>query len=300
MSWLNYTTKIKQKDMVPIPWMVAMSLQADGWYLRSDIIWAKPNPMPESVTDRPTKAHEYLFLLSKNAHYFYDAEAVREEAVGGIGGAPIKIHDDSAQGQHGATSVLYRPWPGSASRNRRDVWTIPTAPYRGAHFATFPPALVEPCILAGTSAKGNCPECGAPWERVVEREKARDKDGELRDVEAERRADREKTGRTDGKVAGPGNLIDKTTTTGWRPTCYCGKDFPIPQDDLDADPTLIDDFEIEPHAPVPAIVLDPFCGSGTVGQVCQKYGRRFVGLDLSRLYLKLAEERLLKSPIGLL
>jgi len=306
----NGMTGLKPKDLVGIPWRVAFALQADGWYLRSDIIWAKPNPMPESVTDRPTKAHEYLFLLTKQARYYYDAEAVREpnSPTGMPYGAEksTKVGVDTLHpGGIRQTGLIGRSFErrkelGSNGRNRRDVWTIPTAPYRGAHFATFPPALVEPCILAGTSAKGNCPECGKPWERVVEREKARDKDGELRDVEAERRADREKTGRTDGKVAGPGNLIDKTTTTGWRPTCYCGKDFPIPQDDLDADPTLMDDFEIEPHAPVPAIVLDPFCGSGTVGQVCQKYGRRFVGLDLSRLYLKLAEERLLKSPIGLL
>ena len=135
--------------MVPIPWMVAMALQADGWYLRSDIIWAKPNPMPESVTDRPTKAHEYLFLLSKAPRYYFDADAVREGAATsewpGIGP------------KHGTTDRHksdYEPMAVNAGRNLRSVWTIATEPYPGAHFATFPRKLVEPCVKAG------CPEGG--------------------------------------------------------------------------------------------------------------------------------------------
>ena len=125
-----------------------------------------------------------------------------------------------------------------SGRNRRDVWTIPTSPYKGAHFATFPPKLVEPCVLAGTSAKGVCPECGAPWERMVK-----------------------KSGGTTGK--------------GWRPACDHGGE------------------------PVPAVVLDPFCGSGTVGAVCNTHGRKFVGLDMSRPYLELAKDRISKAPIGM-
>lgn len=116
------------KQLVGIPWRVAFALQADGWYLRQDIIWHKPNPMPESVTDRCTKAHEYIFLLSKSARYYYDAESVKEPVV--------------------STGYI------GLGRNRRSVWTIATQPYSGAHFATFPPKLIEPCILAG------CPEGG--------------------------------------------------------------------------------------------------------------------------------------------
>lgn len=146
---------LKPKDLVGIPWRVAFALQADGWYLRSDIVWAKPNPMPESVTDRPTKAHEMLFLLAKSERYLYDADAIREQGVEARGGAPRKVHDVRAQGRHGSTSALNEPWsPDGTGRNRRSVWTIATKPYPGAHFATFPEALVEPCILAG------CPEGG--------------------------------------------------------------------------------------------------------------------------------------------
>jgi DNA modification methylase len=110
---------LKHKDLVGIPWRVAFALQARGWYLRSDIIWSKPNPMPESVRDRPTKSHEHIFLLTKNYKYYYDSEAIKEEAVDGL-------------------------------KNKRDVWPIQTKPFKGAHFAVYPPELVEPCVLAGS------------------------------------------------------------------------------------------------------------------------------------------------------
>ncbi len=156
---------LKPKDLVGVPWRVAFALQDDGWYLRSDIIWHKPNCQPESVKDRPTRAHEYLFLFSKSEDYYYDYEAIREPGTG----------------------------PNSL-RNRRSVWSIPTKPFPGAHFATFPPELVEPCLIAGTQSG---------------------------------------------------------------------------------------DF-----------VLDPFFGAGTVGQVCQKHGREFVGVEINEEYVKLARLRL--------
>jgi DNA modification methylase len=147
----------KRKDLIGIPWMVAFALRADGWYLRSDIIWAKPNPMPESVTDRPTKAHEYLFLLSKRERYFYDADAIAEEAIhgerfhGGYAdpkGSIVNAERITARnGRSDSDNV-------TTLRNKRSVWTVSTQPYPGAHFATFPPKLIEPCILAG------CPEGG--------------------------------------------------------------------------------------------------------------------------------------------
>lgn len=182
---------MKPKDLIGIPWMLAFALRADGWYLRQDIIWHKPNPMPESVRDRCTKAHEYVFLLSKSERYFFDSEAMKEPAVGGIAGntKPTKaarayeagaaehrtaagLHkwaerqrsrrdsfkrDDSKRaqaipGQSVGTHRADRPddtWD-TEKRNRRSVWTVATRPYKGAHFATFPPALIEPCILAGS------------------------------------------------------------------------------------------------------------------------------------------------------
>ena len=156
---------LKPKDLVGIPWRAAFALQADGWYLRSDIIWSKPNPMPESVTDRPTKAHEYLFLLTKSRRYYYDADAIREPGA-----------------EEGGT------------HNKRSVWTIMPKPYKGAHFAVMPEKLVDPCILAGSK---------------------------------------------------PGDTV-----------------------------------------------LDPFCGSGTVGAVCKRLGREFFGIDLNPAYCELAERRI--------
>ena len=160
---------LKAKDLVGIPWMVAFALRADGWYLRSDIIWSKPNPMPESVTDRPTKAHEYLFLLSKSARYFYDADAVREahaEPWRGQGEHEKNNWDGYFEGKRGSTETVRQYNP--AGRNRRTVWTIATEPFPGAHFATFPRKLVEPCILAGCPEHA-CPKCGAPWESDTEK-----------------------------------------------------------------------------------------------------------------------------------
>jgi DNA modification methylase len=150
----------KPKDLLGIPWMVAFALRADGWYLRSDIIWSKPNPMPESVTDRPTKAHEYLFLLSKGPRYYYDVGAIREphltadrkgERVSYPAGSASNHHLDDGHraGRHGPGLPI-----NDEGRNRRSVWTVATQPFPGAHFATFPPKLIEPCILAGSARIG--------------------------------------------------------------------------------------------------------------------------------------------------
>lgn len=147
---------LKQKDLVGIPWMVAFALRADGWYLRSDIIWHKPNPMPESVTDRPTKAHEYIFLLSKSERYYYDIDAIREPHTSLDDLQRRKTLDN--KGDYGGV----RPDLGRSrdeffhekGRNKRTVWTVTTKPFADAHFATYPPELIEPCIIAG------CPEGG--------------------------------------------------------------------------------------------------------------------------------------------
>jgi DNA modification methylase len=150
-AWNGETRKppqgIKPKDLIGIPWMLAFALRADGWYLRQDIIWHKPNPMPESVRDRCTKAHEYIFLLSKSDRYFFDSEAIKEPAVSAGGGGFSQKYAEN-QPSHGAMR-LDRPDTGGL-RNKRDVWSVPVRSYKGAHFATFPPALIEPCILAGS------------------------------------------------------------------------------------------------------------------------------------------------------
>jgi len=158
---------LKPKDLVGIPWRVAFALQADGWYLRSDIIWSKPNPMPESVTDRPTKAHEYIFLLTKSARYYYDAEAIAEQGLtlrdrlrpNGIGQVENKSKPLGFDNSCGA----------DGSRNKRSVWHVATQPYPDAHFATYPEALIEPCILAGSKPGDTVldPFCGSGTTGVV-------------------------------------------------------------------------------------------------------------------------------------
>lgn len=142
---------LKPKDLIGIPWRVAFALQADGWYLRQDVIWHKPNPMPESVRDRCTKAHEYIFLLSKSERYYFDHEAIREEAVRGAAGSRF---DKGKTALHQLERASTKDRQEDGRRNRRSVWTVATEPFSEAHFAVFPPSLVEPCILAG------CPKGG--------------------------------------------------------------------------------------------------------------------------------------------
>ena len=154
---------LKHKDLAGIPWRVAFALQADGWWLRQDIIWHKPNPMPESVTDRCTKSHEYIFLLTKSARYYYDNEAVKERGVMAAGDSAGSMQRDTQEthGLGGGNSGINLAKQklaaelqenGYSMRNKRSVWTVTTKPYRDAHFATFPPKLIEPCILAGSAA----------------------------------------------------------------------------------------------------------------------------------------------------
>ena len=223
--WLNLGDTYINKNLAGIPWRVALALQARGWLLRADLIWHKPNPMPESVQDRPTRAHEYLFLLSKSARYYYDSAAVREPvAAFGNGQWHGQQSLSFARTVHeperpGSTGPNHRPERGVKhrtvregvdtrgggqgsgtmsfplySRNKRSVWTIPTRPFREAHFATFPPELIRPCILAG------CPAGGT--------------------------------------------------------------------------------------------ILDPFIGSGTVGQVCIEEGRSYIGIELNPKYVSMAENRI--------
>jgi site-specific DNA-methyltransferase (adenine-specific) len=150
---------LKPKDLIGIPWMMAFALRADGWRLRQDVIWAKPNPQPESVRDRCTKAHEYIFLLSKSASYYYDHEAIREPATHAgkrltLGPKSFSKGQAAGAGVTPSGNALAETYDVGETRNKRSVWTVPTVPYPGAHFAAFPPDLIRPCILAG------CPEGG--------------------------------------------------------------------------------------------------------------------------------------------
>ena len=273
---------LKPKDLIGIPWRVAFALQADGWWLRQDIIWAKPNPMPESVTDRCTKSHEYIFLLTKNAKYFYDADAIKEQATYGIPNSPGSISSPYGQGftrraakisgtysqDSGRNDGNRHPSGGyttnTGKRNRRSVWSVTTKPFKGAHFATFPPEIPEICIKAGTSEKGCCPECGSPWERVTDISYLQHrKAGKWCD----RGQDERGLNRSESQYK-YGSATKIATTTGWRPTC------------------------IHNHEPVPCIVIDPFAGAGTTGVVAEKLGRHFVGIELNPEYVDMAERRI--------
>lgn len=330
---------LRPKDLVGIPWRVAFALQADGWYLRSDVIWHKPNPMPESVTDRPTKAHEYVFLLTKSGtptfwvhrggygtrvrpepdyrwvqrhtgeertedpggsewtrtnlwrgrDYFYDAEAVRETSSpnthsrgkAGLGPDAAEIRYKTAEGRgsgvkNNADFQKYMAdLPPGSGRNMRSVWTIPTQAYSGAHFATFPEALAERCIKAGTSERGACPECGAAWVREVERERTFES--------GSGRSGNTINGKQDAvQGAGYGDVRMGPTissrTTGWAQACGC-----IPTG-------VVGQLE-----PVPCRVLDPFAGSGTTLAVACLLGRDAVGIELNPDYAALAEQRIART-----
>ena len=266
----------KPKDLIGQPWRPAFALQADGWYLRSDIIWAKPNPMPESVTDRPTKAHEYVFLLSKQARYFYDADAVREEHQDKMGTerfvGKCNINKDEYESNHqGWYGVGYKKTHNQynpAGRNRRTVWTIATQPFPEAHFATFPEALVEPCIRAGTSERGNCAECGKPWVRVVEDAGYRKHRPSAGNDPRSRNEDKQAIGAGQHGWRGNNLLKNPAETIGWKPSCSCSADTVAP------------------------IVLDPFMGSGTVALVAKKLNRHFIGIELNPEYIEIANRRL--------
>jgi len=258
---------LKPKDLVGIPWLVAFALRADGWYFRSDIIWHKPNPMPESVTDRPTKSHEYIFLLSKSQKYFYDAEAVKEpvkELWGTRNRENGKYHNEGTGLQpHGGLEKEY------ANRNKRSVWTVSTQPYLGAHFATFPPKLIEPCILAGTSPKA-CECCGSPWVRVVERNILEPLKDRPYQNEGQLRSNQTKAGHgTHGSSLGGQQHKIQQTTTGWQPTCTCKNE-----------------------GTGRCKVLDPFAGSGTTLWVAEQNGRDSVGIELNAEYIELINKRM--------
>ena len=266
---------LKPKDLVGIPWMVAFALRQDGWYLRQDIIWHKPNPMPESVKDRCTKAHEYIFLLSKNKKYYYDADAIREpqsEASLARYNYGFNTNDMKPSGERPNTGEEIKPNP--AGRNKRSVWTVTTKPYSEAHFATFPPDLITPCILAGCPALV-CDKCGKPMVKHYETTSIPDRTPRANTLNVI--PGRDKVTRLQSKEMKPVTKMFK----GLQPSC---DGIGIGCDNM--------------H-PVPGIVLDPFMGSGTTAMVAYENNRNYVGCELNPEYIKLNRAEKAKEKYGL-
>ena len=303
------------KNLMGQPWRAAFALQDDGWILRSAIVWHKPNPMPESVSDRPTSAYEMVFLLTKRAHYFYDVNAIREKHQDPNRGhgehesrTPHSGRLDDPQKEQAAFTVSKREY-NPAGRNARNVWQIPTQGRPEAHFATYPDELPRRCILAGTSAHGVCADCGAPWARQTE---TNDPNGRLGSQYVEdRHLDLQKGAR--GVPSADG--APTRQTVGWQPTCDCNAaDCPQhkPANKQDGHGPRHAGFNarwkesggVQPKATdfqptctcdanrIPATVLDPFIGSGTTVAVAQQLGRHGIGLDLNPDYLAIAAKRL--------
>lgn len=307
---------IKGKDLMLMPARVAIALCDDGWWVRSEIVWHKPNPMPSSARDRPTAAHEKIFLLSKKPRYFYDAEAVRQPLTGGAharrrdgrmdlakGRDPgnrwtgtWKVPDgwdtSTGEGGHGTVHKKGREqtrYPQSGGQGRApgwrkseqphfanirnvwfpdldDLWTLNIHGFKGAHFATFPPSLAELCIKAGSSQEGVCASCGAPWRRITEkRATGRTRNRQKGGLGTPQRRE------THGLAPVEGEFQEGVVyeTVGWEPSCAC-----------------------EGRETVPARVLDPFGGSGTVGLVADRLGRDATLVEISPEYATMARARI--------
>ncbi len=250
---------LKPKDLLLMPARLALALQADGWWVRSDIIWHKPNPMPESCTDRPTSAHEHVFLLTRSSRYYYDAAAIAEPSAYPEDDRKARqsVDDYQTRAVGGRIATINplnsRTYPTRACRN---VWSIATSPYPNAHFATYPAELAERCIKAGTSERGCCAACGKPWVRVTEQELHRPPAGGTQGTKG-----------VDGAWF-PLPRQKVSTTTGWAPGCQCGT-----------------------TETRPCVVLDPFIGAGTTALVADRLQRDCIGVDLNVDYTEMAMER---------
>lgn len=263
------TTGLAPKNLIGVPWLVAFALQADGWFLRAEIIWHKLAPMPESVRDRPTKAHEQVFLLSKRETYYYDADAIAEPAV--HPGDDRARRADATIGARigGHSSRETTGMPQGETRNKRSVWTLAPEPYAGAHFAVMPTKLVIPCVQAGTSERGCCPACGAPWRRVTDRTRTLD-GAPCATLPPVRNTDQRAPSTATG--IGQGRIATTSVARGWTPGCACGR--------VDV---------------APCTVLDPFAGSGTVGAVAIGRQRAAVLVELNPAYAAIARARCLDA-----
>lgn len=309
----NRIKGVKEKDIFGLPWRLAFALQDDGWILRQDNIWSKPNPLPESAKDRPARSHEYVFLLTKKKRYYYDWFSVQEPSTGTskprtkykpeagqhpeifpelpetfkpgthkVPGVTPKASTPEANGnevRHRANAEYSAHLAGEsgALRNWRSVWTVHVHPYNEAHYATFPPELIRKPILAGTSEKGACVKCGTPWSRIVSR------------GEPDRDLQRASGGSLTGGYRGQGRKDYKPARA---------------QNPSEVKRRILEGMKLkrtvgwrqnclcETSETRPCIVLDPFFGSGTTGKVAMEYGRWCIGIELSPESVKLAEARI--------
>ncbi|MBA7678906.1 hypothetical protein ES703_87185 [subsurface metagenome] len=262
---------LKPKDLCLIPFKIAIAAQEDGWWVRSVIIWSKPNPMPESVSDRPTESHEYILMLTKSKKYYWDADAVREGRQGNTHSRGSKRTPpiESAGIGHEDWCKYMTKDDELVSRNIRTVWEFPTQPYPEAHFAVFPEKLPEICIKAATPEVGCCSKCGAPWERILDK-KSSAFNIRVRDAKAGRATPEEGYKATQDEIDNyPGNHPDPgyRKTKGWQPTCKCSAD------------------------KIQSLVLDPLMGAGTTLWVAKKLNRYAVGYEISEEYCWLAVDR---------
>ena len=252
---------IKPKDLFGIPWRVAFALQADGWYLRQDIIWHKPNPMPESVQDRCTKSHEYIFLLSKSPHYYFDNVAIKEETIT-FDNSNRDRDTTKLNNTPGRTKMAGLKTNQYETRNKRSVWTVNTKPYKEAHFAVFPTDLIEPCVLAGSSAK-ICSGCGKSYRREMVTTDVPDRT--VRDHMVGVIPKRDKPSRMNSK-----DMLSLTKEdNGFVKQCEC-----------DTDHTEQDR------------IIDPFGGSGTTALVADRHNRDATVIELNKEYIGIAKKRL--------
>jgi len=308
---LRRQTGLGDKQQLLIPSRVALALQADGWWLRTDVIWEKPNAMPESVTDRPTRSYEHILVFARRARYYYDAEAIAEPAAVGHRGSRFSTGKTRVAREQTGAAVGQRDREDRATRNARDVWKISTRSYPGAHFAVFPEELPERCILAGTPPQA-CNHCGAPWRRLVARcapdplrpqaRRARDiwtqaglTEAHLHAVRAVGLADAGKAQQTmrgagantpevqrlaaEAKAALGGYyrefLSGPCQTVAWQPTCACPDNTGTGR----------------------SLVLDPFGGSGTTGAAAARLGRDTILIEAAADYLPLIAQRTDQRPI---
>lgn len=283
---------MKPKDLMGIPWMVAFALRSAGWYLRQDIIWHKKNPMPESVTDRCTKSHEYVFLLSKSSQYYYDHQAILEEA--NYDGRKDTIMKGSEKYRDGFAPTTDNPqtfsmvgherWKNKINgdipaRNKRSVWSVNVQGYAEAHFATFPEELIVDMIKAGSSEHGCCKWCGIPYTRILEPseryakvlgESYHDHSEDLSKGMMQSRGVNKQNKMRDAGIPGA-----EYETKGWQKNCKC-----------------------ETTEIVPAIIVDPFMGAGTTALVARKLNRNFIGFELNTGYIDISNKRLY-SELGM-
>lgn len=294
---------LKPKDLCMMPSRLALALQADGWWIRSMMPWVKRSAMPESCTDRPTSAIEYVFLLTSSAHYFFDAEAVRvkypQSSIDRMRYPVAKVAGTTASAsvfttKENAERVMVNANPSGRNFRNSDLFyeslkaphgmifagnepvalDVNPEAFPGAHFATFPRKLVAPLLKAGTSERGCCPECGAPWKRIIEQTK----------LKRERPNDRTARHEVGDGVNSCGNTVAGVAvkTLGWQPGCGCAEQDGEPEDTED----------VRYWEPVPCTCFDPFTGSGTVGVVAKQLGLSFIGIELNAGYATMARERI--------